>query len=530
MERAQSSKSYDQVNSPRLAQKTKGIKISDLDDYEDEDNKQQPLPDFITQVAPSPSAEEDLPETMEQSSCFCSTSCFFGVGKSNKNRNSFYISKMPVQSPRVVSHKTMDNTEYYYVRPPDNSQRMTILTLANKRNLSPQSSTQPLPVITTSNYTRSMPLVIDDRRYPSSTNDTYFVVPTNSMPQDAYSDLPRQLYLPQKTQLRRHWSMPTGLQRSLREANPVSNYPTTTASFERVEVRTEKRASIIRSNTPERKALVQQTSVQLAAIPTSSNDGCDIPDLEGSCEEGDQKRTKDNQTETNVTKKSSEANPWNKEGEVVLVSEDETSSTEALSGLLGPKLKKHKGMKCLVLDLDETLVHSSFKPVRDADYIVPVDIDRIVYKVYVRKRPFVDEFLMQCAKDYEVVVFTASLSKYANPLLDMLDVNKVVTHRLFRESCVFHRQAYVKDLTKLGRKMQDIIIVDNSALSYAFQPKNAIPITSWFNDRKDIELRELLPVLQTTLKDIDDVRNVLDATKSFEWICAQAGKTHTTAI
>jgi len=205
------------------------------------------------------------------------------------------------------------------------------------------------------------------------------------------------------------------------------------------------------------------------------------------------------------------------------VSSEEEDPNPAMQGLLGPKLKRHKGKKCLVLDLDETLVHSSFKPVSDADFIVPVEIDGVVYKVYVLKRPYVDQFLIECAKYYEVVVFTASLSKYANPLLDILDTQNVIAHRLFRESCVLHGQAYVKDLSKLGRPMRDIIIVDNSPLSYAFQPTSAIPILSWFDDRNDRQLPELLPVLKTTLRDIDDVRHLLDANnKSYEWLCAQA--------
>jgi RNA polymerase II subunit A small phosphatase-like protein len=284
-----------------------------------------------------------------------------------------------------------------------------------------------------------------------------------------------------------------------------ANYPTTTASFDRVKVRTEKRASIVRTNTQEGKPPVQQTAVQLATVPASTNDECYIPEIEESTEE-------------------EEASPWAEDGESVLVTTNNSSSIPASPKLLGPKLKKYEGMKCLVLDLDETLVHSSFKPVEDAHYLIPVEIDRIIYKVYVRKRPFVDMFLTECAKHYEVVVFTASLSKYANPLLDMLDRNRVVAHRLFRESCVYHRSAYVKDLTRLGRPMKDIIIVDNSSLSYSFQPTNAIPITSWFQDRRDVELRDLLPVLQTTLKEIDDVRSLLDASKPFQWICNQAAK------
>ena len=55
-----------------------------------------------------------------------------------------------------------------------------------------------------------------------------------------------------------------------------------------------------------------------------------------------------------------------------------------------------------VLDLDETLVHSSFKPVADADYIIPVDIDGRVLDVYVLKRPHLDEFLRHVGAKFEV--------------------------------------------------------------------------------------------------------------------------------
>jgi RNA polymerase II subunit A small phosphatase-like protein len=112
------------------------------------------------------------------------------------------------------------------------------------------------------------------------------------------------------------------------------------------------------------------------------------------------------------------------------------------------------------------------------------------------------------AKRFEVVIFTASLAKYADPLLDILDKDRVVKKRLFREACVQHYGNYVKDLSLLGRKLEHSIIIDNSPFSYMFQPDNAIPITSWFNDKSDRQLYELLPFLET-LVEVDDVSTVL---------------------
>lgn len=77
------------------------------------------------------------------------------------------------------------------------------------------------------------------------------------------------------------------------------------------------------------------------------------------------------------------------------------------------------------MDLDETLVHSSFKPTTNADIVLPVDIEGRICHVYVLVRPGCLKFLTEMAKYYELVIFTASLSKYADPLMDILDTNKL---------------------------------------------------------------------------------------------------------
>jgi len=177
--------------------------------------------------------------------------------------------------------------------------------------------------------------------------------------------------------------------------------------------------------------------------------------------------------------------------------------------LLKPQLPEDVGKKTLVLDLDETLVHSSFKPIAQPDYVIPVQIENQVHNVYVLKRPGVDEFLKAMGEIYEIVIFTASVGKYADPVLDTLDKYKVVRHRLFREACIHYKGNYVKDLSQLGRNLKHVIILDNSPASYIFHPTNAIPVTSWFNDLEDNELYELIPFLMD-LKKVDNVTLVLD--------------------
>jgi len=175
--------------------------------------------------------------------------------------------------------------------------------------------------------------------------------------------------------------------------------------------------------------------------------------------------------------------------------------------LLGSIHPNDTGKKCLVLDLDETLVHSSFRPVEGADFVIPVKIEDVVHFVYVAKRPGVDEFLLEMAKHYEIVIYTASLNKYADPLLDLLDPHKVIRYRLFRESCVFYEGNYVKDLSVLDRDISSSIIIDNSPNSYLFHPDNAIDCSSFIDDPRDRELDQIGSFL-VGIKDAKDVRGL----------------------
>ena len=161
-----------------------------------------------------------------------------------------------------------------------------------------------------------------------------------------------------------------------------------------------------------------------------------------------------------------------------------------------------------MLDLDETLVHSSFKPVENADIMLQVEIEGQICTIYVLVRPFVAQFLKRMHKMYELVIFTASLSKYAEPLMQHLDPQKMCSYLLFREHCTFFNSAYVKDLTRLGRPMKDVIIVDNSPVAYLFQPENAIPAVNWYDDPTDTELNRIAALLER-LNQEDDVRKII---------------------
>lgn len=164
--------------------------------------------------------------------------------------------------------------------------------------------------------------------------------------------------------------------------------------------------------------------------------------------------------------------------------------------LLPPQDKNEKGKISLVLDLDETLVHSSFMAVPNADFAFVLGVDSNRLGVYVCVRPGVAEFLKRLGDIYELILFTASSKFYADQVVDEIDPERKIKLRLYRESCTEFSGCQVKDLSKLGRDLKRIAIVDNSNTAYMLQPYNAIPITSWYDDPADNELLDLCDFLE----------------------------------
>jgi len=171
--------------------------------------------------------------------------------------------------------------------------------------------------------------------------------------------------------------------------------------------------------------------------------------------------------------------------------------------------RKRKEKKVLVLDLDETLIHSTSRGSRNHDYMIEVLVDKHICLYYVYKRPYVDNFLKKVSEWYKVVVFTASLKEYADPVIDYLDPEKkIFAKRYFRESCQYRNGIYMKDLQIIEKDLSKICLVDNSSFSYEINKENGIPIETWINEPKDRELLNLLPFLDA-LRFVEDVRSIL---------------------
>ncbi|TYH67252.1 hypothetical protein ES332_D06G176400v1 [Gossypium tomentosum] len=178
-----------------------------------------------------------------------------------------------------------------------------------------------------------------------------------------------------------------------------------------------------------------------------------------------------------------------------------------------PPLASYK-TRTIVLDLDETLVHSCpDPPPKTYDFMIKPSIYGLRMNFYVLKRPGVDEFLEAISKKYEVVVFTAGLEPYASLLLDILDPKGLISHRLYRDSCKQLGQGrFIKDLSKIGRDLKQVVIVDDNPKSYTLQPANAIPIKRFEDDIKDRELKKLMVFFERNLDGFKDMR---DAVKKY---------------
>ena len=166
----------------------------------------------------------------------------------------------------------------------------------------------------------------------------------------------------------------------------------------------------------------------------------------------------------------------------------------------------------LCLDLDETLVHCSIQPIPRPSLTFSVSFSGQSYTVYCRLRPYLSDFLRAVSAAFEVVIFTASQQVYADTLLDILDRDRaLISHRVFRDSCLNFDGNFLKDLSVLGRDLQVTAIVDNSIQAFGYQLENGIPIESWFDDEDDRELMKLLPFLMR-LRQADDVRPLITET------------------
>ena len=66
---------------------------------------------------------------------------------------------------------------------------------------------------------------------------------------------------------------------------------------------------------------------------------------------------------------------------------------------------------------------------------------------------------------------------------------KYIDHRLYREHCIVRNNEFIKDISRIGRNIEKMIIVDNLPLCFMLQKENGINIRSyWEEDKNDVVL------------------------------------------
>ena len=175
----------------------------------------------------------------------------------------------------------------------------------------------------------------------------------------------------------------------------------------------------------------------------------------------------------------------------VFLKENEYFQTEPAPYIKTKNRKKYS----LILDLDETLVHFKINNEDDSEGVLQI-------------RPGVIPFLELVGKYYELIVFTAATQDYGDLLIDAIEENNLYfEHRFYRQHTVIIGNDFVKDLNRIGRPIDKMIIVDNMPQNFRLQKENGINIKAfWGEDANDNALEELGKILINIAKDGGDVR------------------------
>ena len=170
--------------------------------------------------------------------------------------------------------------------------------------------------------------------------------------------------------------------------------------------------------------------------------------------------------------------------------------TEVCPYIIKPNKKKYT----LVLDLEETLLNFKLNPENRS-------LGEFNF------RPGLFEFLEKIEKYYELIIFTASSQDYADPLINAIEENKkYFDYKFYRQHNIIIDNDFVKDLTRIGRPLEKIIIVDNMPQNYRLQKENGILIKGFWGEENSVDnvLNNLCTILINIANEGGDLRVELE--------------------
>ena len=185
--------------------------------------------------------------------------------------------------------------------------------------------------------------------------------------------------------------------------------------------------------------------------------------------------------------------------------------------------------KLLLLDLDETLIHAEYpiieKNINDYDTLLRFKVENELdeyHELGLYLRNGLKKFLSLLNNYFNIAVFTASDKDYADSIIRFLDPNKTIfKFCLYRTNCInVNDLIYIKDLRIIENiNMKKTVLIDNNIYSFSNQLNNGILINSFYGDKNDIELYNVISYLCEYILPSDDVRKVNESFFGFEKIC-----------
>jgi Dullard-like phosphatase family protein len=153
----------------------------------------------------------------------------------------------------------------------------------------------------------------------------------------------------------------------------------------------------------------------------------------------------------------------------------------------------------IVLDLDNTLICASVTEPETYDFAFDfIDFGRPV-QIYVRLRPFLQQFLDELRAFADLYLFTSGTSSYTQRILSSIDPSGVTFRGVFaREDCrPLGSDRFAKDYEKCGTNMERTLIVDDNPNYFGKWRKNGLAIRPFVGQSGDMEFFRVLYAIRS---------------------------------
>ena len=192
------------------------------------------------------------------------------------------------------------------------------------------------------------------------------------------------------------------------------------------------------------------------------------------------------------------------------------------------KIKKTNNDK-LYIDYLKNKISPPFLPIsnNNKNYTLVLDITNTLINIKYANpqgqilipnlRPGIFSFLNSVKPLYELVAFSSETREFSDVILNEIEKNKkFFDFKLYKDHCTLYKNRFVKDITKLGRDIRKIIIVDDDENNFVLNKENGIKIKPFLgeennNDTSLFELKKILILFERM--GLDDVRKGI---KSYE--------------